>query len=1141
MYKNVRNWQKSIYRLLLQLAFVLIIGNLSGQVNDININYRVKHYTIENGLSQNYIDCIYKDSRGFIWIGTGCGLNRFDGYSFLSYKSVPGKKGISDSFINKIIEDKDGNLWIATQNGLNKYIFEKDQFIRFTKNELHPETSISENWITDLLFDNDNNLWIGTLNSGVEKITFNKELTKIQSVKKLKIDFLDNNGIAAKNINCLFKDHNGFIFIGHIFGLDRLDPKTGEVVKYQNLNNPYYFEAVVVNTVFEDSEHIIWVGYDDGILNIDFNNRKLTRLPVDKVSAPGKNKKALAHYRVSSINEDITGKILIGTLAGLYKYDKKACEFNYLPEDEGPDYSLNDKFIHSVFCDKEGNVWIGTEKGGLNKYNVSQKKFLHFDKKACNEISLNNNIVNSISENNDFIWIGTAGGGLNRYDKKNKRFSYFPHKTSQQQTISNNYISTLACNNNEIWVGTWGRGYCKNKQPLNTANLQFKTFDYEPLEPEGAPFVYVSGIIYDRENKENVWIGRADRLQLFDRKKNQTYVVKAGSAFGKEIDRIGCLYIDSRNYLWVGSPNGIRMFKLKKGLSPEKQCQPDSIFTFIQDPKVKKSLSGNYVISILEDKTGKMWFSVYGHGLCRLEKLSSNCLNAEFSTYTNENGLSNNVVYGMLEDNSNNLWLSTDWGLTRYNYKTKTSSNFYETDGLQSNQFYWAAYYKNEQGMMYFGNTKGVNFFYPDSIKLNNILPRTVITDFKVFNQSQYVSDQKNSILQKNISETSEVILQYNQNNISFEFSALSYESSEKNKYKYKLEGFDEQWTSTGADRRYASYTNLNPGTYYFSVTAANNDGFWNNNPTSIKIIITPPWWQTIWFRLLVIVWVVGSLFLAYKVRIRNLYRKKIELENLVLERTKELNEKTEKLYLQTKELDESNINLKKTNDTKDKLMAIIAHDLKSPFNSILGLLSLLTSKYDSFDDEKKKYYISLVNTSSLNLYKLLENLLQWTRAQTGKIDYDPQPFFLESLVAENLQLISNIAKEKGITLSCSCPKDLRVNADKDLLNVVIRNLLNNAVKFTHHGSISVSAECSENEKMVLLKITDSGTGIDQQKLESLFNTSNIHSTKGTAGEMGTGLGLQICYEFVLRNGGNIYVESEVGKGSCFSFTLPKV
>lgn len=1116
---------------------ILLCCSLSICANDVNL--RIQHFSTDEGLAQNYVDCVYRDSRGFIWVGTWFGLSRFDGYSFVTYQpKANNENSISDGFINAIVEDKNGDLWIATRDGINKFIFDTEEFIHFKADASQPETTIPANWISSLIIDKYDNLWVGTESNGLAKVTLNKELSEIEKVQIFEIDFLDNKSISSANIYSLLEGRDGSIYVGSLLGLDKITPSTGIVTKYQDLSNPNFFKATVVHCLFEDNEGVLWLGTESGLLSIGHNNGFPKKYDIDRSGGTERNSHSLSHELVKSVNQDLYGNMLVGTLGGLNILDKSSGEITIFPVNTDIDHSLNSSFINDIYCDEYGNVWIGTAKGGLNKYNLHQKPFFYMHHTNDNEKSLSHNIVNSIGEDDHNIWIGTAGGGLNRYNKATKKISHYTYDLTDPTTISLDYISSIACDKSQsqVWLGTWGHGINQADLSSNSNTIDFKTHLFDRTSPE-SPNTYISSSINDR--KGNLWVASPNGIVIYEAETKMFHTLDLDMAVGAPIKGIGCLLFDRDDNLWVGTTSGLRMMRMGNKQSVFEMAKPDTVFEFLHHPEDSTSLSGNFIVAILEDSTGSMWFSEYGHGISKLLSLSNDSQKAKFSHYTMADGLSNNVVYGMLEDNHDNLWLSTDEGLTKYNYIDKTTSTYYKSDGIQSNQFYWAAYYKNRDGVMYFGTTKGLNYFNPDSIKENEVLPRVVITDFKLFNKSQNVSKEKGSKLNKTISETSEIILKYNENIIAFEFSALSYFSSEKNMYRYMMEGFDEKWTTTDAKRRYVTYTNLNPGTYYFRVMGSNNDEVWNEIPTSIKLIITPPWWATLPFRVTVFLFFVGGIILIFRLRFRGLKRHKAELEALVLVRTKELKEKSVKLSKQTEELNITNKNLKSNNEAKDKLFTIVAHDLKNPFNAIMGMSELLMLNYDDFEDKDKRSMISTINQSSQNLFELLENLLEWARSQTGNINYQPEKILLEEILSKNIRLMQTQANAKGLSLSYNCPDDFLVLADVNLLSTIIRNLLNNAIKFTSKGAIVINVDVDKIDKICYIKVIDSGVGMSPEKLAGLFKVSGSDSSNGTKGETGTGLGLLVCKEFVEKNGGAISVDSIQGKGSSFIFTLP--
>jgi len=525
--------------------------------------------------------------------------------------------------------------------------------------------------------------------------------------------------------------------------------------------------------------------------------------------------------------------------------------------------------------------------------------------------------------------------------------------------------------------------------------------------------------------------------------------------------------------------------------------------------------------------------------------------------------------------------MCTNTKLAKFNPETEEFKIFSSEDGLQSNQFSEHTSFKSENGEMFFGGINGFNSFYPDSIKKNTFMPRVVINNLLVFNKPVSVGDTINDhvILKAPLDETKEITLSYKENIITFEFAALHFSSPNKNKYAYKLEGFNSDWLYTDAQNRKATYTNLAGGEYTFRVIASNNDGLWNNEGTSLKLIIIPPWWKTTWFIISFLLVIIGLTFGFFLLRVNALRNQKKILEIKVYERTAELQEtnvllenrqreveeQDEELKLQKESielintdlyetntrleerqkqieeqaetLNKQNIDLNKLNATKDKFFSIIAHDLKSPFNSILGFLELVITSFDTLEEKEKKSLLNIALQSAQNTYKLLENLLHWANSQSGSIKYTPEKFLLEEIIDDNFSLFSELAGKKGIALEKNIQEGIYMNADKNMINLVVRNLLSNSIKFTEKGVITLHTQ--KTKDATILEISDTGVGMPPEKTECLFNLEKSVSTKGTGGETGTGLGLIICKDFIDMHNGSIAVKSELGKGTTFTIKIP--
>jgi signal transduction histidine kinase len=490
-------------------------------------------------------------------------------------------------------------------------------------------------------------------------------------------------------------------------------------------------------------------------------------------------------------------------------------------------------------------------------------------------------------------------------------------------------------------------------------------------------------------------------------------------------------------------------------------------------------------------------------------------------------------------------------GISKFDPRTCKFRNFDVYDGLAANEFYMGACAKDGNGNLYFGSNNGVIYFSPDSIKDNPFIPPVYITGFKIFNK--LVPD----ILQQDISETKTITLNHKQSVISFDFVAINYIQPEKNQYAYMMEGFDKDWIYCGTKRE-VTYTNLDPGKYIFRVKASNNDGVWNNKGDYIKITIRPPWWGTKWFKISALLIFLLSLYVAYYLRIELFRTKEKELTILVRQRTVEISRANEILLERQTSIEEYAENLKEANEllinkqklienqsnqllvlnaTKDRFFSIIAHDLRNPFHVISGFAEILLNDNHKFPAEKKEKFLQMIHTSSLNGSNLLENLLQWSRAQTGRITYSPVTLSIVAIVEETITLLEADAERKNIVIKSRIDPTLTVSADENMLKTIFRNLISNAIKFTHNGSIIIETQIKE--KQLEVSITDTGIGIPKDTLDLLFRIDGKVSTKGTANETGTGLGLILCKEFIEKHGGKIWAESEVGTGSKFKFTIP--
>lgn len=1135
------------------LYSILIAVNSFGQSSNIEFD----HYTTKDGLSNGYINSILHDSEGFIWIGTANGLNRFDGISFKTYYfNTKDTTSIPGSGVNSIVEDSLKNIWVMTSNGLCVYDRMKDNFSR--KTVLVNGKKLSDYYLYTCLIDSKGYLWISAANQGVFsfKIYNNPQISNtIIYAERFDLEEDDVDRIYKKNVFSILEDNIGKIWItsfsSQLFYLDR--EKNKFITQPINHTEANKFSNKRKG-MFEDGDGDFFITIEDcGLLEWD---RKTNNFSLHKPDGQNSGPKGKVLF---AMGEDEDGLIWIGDRdeEGVSIFNKKTGKFTYCQSDPGDPYSLNTNKINCIYRDHAGSMWVGSITG-LNKYSPGKSKFNRYfsNSNQPDKLSFNNTLCFAEGENGT-IWIGTDGGGLNKLDRKSDKFTYFVNDPDNPNSLSSNSIISI-CEDHEgiLWMGTFHGGLSRMK------NGKFKTYLPGLSDPHSISNRNIWYVFED--SKQNLWVATLNSgLELFDRKAERFYhfTNKSGDSTSLCNNSINGLFEDSKQNLYITSNSGVSVIDLN---AYDFLKTPDLKFRTLLHLDDSSSLITSNTDCIKEDHDGNLWFGTVGSGIYKLDVKSG-----KFTNYSTTDGLPGNSITSILIDSDNKLWLATDKGLAKFNPETKEIVVFDPKDGLQNmNLKSWAV--KTKDGEMFFGGPYGFNSFYPDRIKYNQNknIPPVVITGLKIFNNLVEINEQfdKGILLPNAINETNELVLTHSQNFFTFEFVALDYTTPEKNEYAYMMEGFDKEWVLCGTKRE-ASYTNLDPGKYTFRVKASNNDGLWNEIGTSIRVIILPPWWETWWFRLMMGFTVITVIMSIYYWRIRQFKNQKVLLEILVAQKTSELQQMNSRLVNQAGKLNQTNTllelrqgqieeqsvelsaqkeslvlmnkELHDLNASKDKFFSIIAHDIKNPFNAILGFTTLLEENFEEWTDEMKLEIINMVHISSKNLYQLLDNLLQWSRSQRGNIEFNPEKTELKGSLYKVIDLMKATAEAKNIELKVNLPDcELALNADRQMLDTILRNLIGNALKFTNKGG-EVLVMAKESDGYATIRITDNGIGMTVDIKANLFRIDTSYSSPGTNNEIGTGLGLILVKEFVEKHGGQISVDSIVGEGTTFYFTLP--
>ncbi|MBN1951960.1 MAG: response regulator [Bacteroidales bacterium] len=1110
------------------LAFIILLfSNREASAQKKSI--RFQQYTKEDGLLQNLVDCILQDSKGFMWFGTWNGLSRFDGYEFRNFRQ---QDKVASSLINNIVydlcEDSYGNIWIATNKGLGRYLYAADSFDEFIPPDgEHPRS----NRATAVVKDHEGFIWAAFQNKLYKLRTDPTGRTRV--IKSYAFGG-SQELFSASVINHLMVDRKNQLWISTDNGLTVMDTKTGAAQTLRNEpGNQNSLPYNLVKSCFEDSEGLIWIASESGLCKYDTDNLLFKRYFHDEGQ-----KNSLAHSYCMSIAEDVNGNILIGTFGGLSIYNKDGSDnFRNYQEDPYSEYSLSNNFVNCVYSDKNGIIWIGTERGGINKYNSSRTELEYFENEVDNPNSINNNVINSILEDERNIWIGTAGGGLNRYRKESGKFEHYTFSNPSSRYRIANFVSELHRDmKGTLWVGTWGSGIYKLINE-NTATEQFINFS-NTGSANGLINNYVSSIRSDSLGR--LWIGTYEGLCSYDPQKNAFYPA-ISSTEKINMRHIGCLLFDHEQKLWVGTREE-GLFRI----STEKEGKVSVLKHFAKSDGDPASISDNYITAIFEDSEKRIWIGTYGYGL---NQLVSETSGGTFKTLTMDDGLSDNIIYRILEDNAGDLWITTEYGLSQFNTVNGLFRNFYKTDGFQNNQYYWNAACRSKDGKIYLGGMNGVNAFYPDSsfFILNRPL-KVTITDFKISGKTVRPGEEIDRIvvLNKSIQVTEQLEISYQSNDISFEFSALDYDQSSTISYAYQLEGFEKKWNLVSADRRFAIYTNLDPGKYTFRVKATGINGKWDGPVREMSIEIVPPFWATWWFRIMVVFTLVLITVAFYRYRVISLKLQKRKLEKQVHERTSKIEKQKEELQNQNKHIQrqrdklvELNRKVKAVNESKLKFFTSISHEFKTPLTLILGPIKSILG--DSKLSLSSRNSASLIDKNARRLLHLINQLMDFRKLEQGKTELRVSRVDINELLNDITLSFSSLSNQKNIDLSyipVPAPGETWVDIQK--MEIILYNLLSNSFKNSHDGdSIEVALKPDpKNSKNLLIQVTDTGIGIEKENLKYIFD--RFYQVKPESPKnYGTGIGLSLTRDLIEKHRGTITVESEPGVGTCFTIAIP--
>lgn len=1053
---------------------------------------------ISQGLSNNQVKSILKDSKGFLWFATMSGLNRYDGYQFKVFRhKLRDSASLIDDNIIRVFEGPDNKIWVDTHSGYNIFdpvtesvdrdfaAYSKklglpnapitnmvkgingDYWFLMAKQSLFKYNSLTGKTthvyelpskappVSSFAQDSHADIWMVHSNGSIEKID-NKTGNIISRFDALTTFF--KNELLNYSI---FVDNQQEIWLFAVAdtrGVFHYIPATGVLEQINKDSKPFHLNNNIVVNILQGNNNDIWISTDHGGINLLDKQTHSIRYILNNIN----DRKSLSENSIASAYKDNAGIIWVGTYKqGVSYYHADIIKFplfRHIPSVPG---SLQYDDINDFAEDAKGNIWIASNGGGLIYYNRATDKFIQYVHQPDNPNSLCNDVIVCLyMDHRQRLWIGTYFGGLDCYD--GKQFSHYKHSLTDSNSIADNSVyEIMEDSNNNLWIGTLSGGLDRMDHEKNIFH------HYKGYAPNSIHAYYISELMEDREG--NIWVGSANGIDVLEKKTGNFvyYSNFTGSTKGISNNNIISLFQDSRGLIWAGTSDGLNVF--------DKQNNSFKAF------RIEDGLPGNTILTILEDKQQRLWIS-------------------------SPNGLSCIQVHQKNED---------------VNELTINCKNYDELDGLQGIAFNENAALKTHKGELVFGGANGFNLFDPETILPDKNIPSVVLTDLQVFNKSVGIGEKINGriILPQAISQTNEVTLKYNEDVVSFEFAALNFLHPEKNKYAYKLQGFNKDWVYTDGKTRKANYTNLDPGDYTFYVKAASSDGVWNEKAVSLQVKILPPFWKTPLAYTLYILFFAAVLWFARRLLLQRA-RMRFEIE--------QQKQEAQRMH----ELDMLKI----------RFFTNVSHEFRTPLSLILSPMDKIIREAK---DTPQRKQLQLVHRNARRLLNLVNQLLDFRKMEVQELRLNPAQGDIIKFIRDIFQSFTDIAEKKNIQFSCySTVESLLMPFDYDKLERILFNLLSNAFKFTgENGKVAVQLqmEMENNRQLLAIKVIDTGIGISKEKQEKIFERFFQNDIPGSMVNQGSGIGLSITKEFVKLHNGSVWADSEPGKGSCFTVLLPVI
>ena len=1078
---------------------------------------------VEHSLSDLTVRSIVQDQDGYMWFGTNNGLNRYDGNEIVNYffdRNDP--NSLRGNLIYCLYVDSRNNLWIGTWGGgLSLYDRDLDQFISFTHNPAE-QGSIGHNDIWDIFEDSVGNLWIAT-QRGLDRFDYDSFKFE-RHLSDLTLPGESEN-LKRKSFSCITEKGDGTLWISvWKHGLLNYDQHNRRITSHyvHEPGNKHTLSTSEINTLFTDSEGVLWIGTYKGDLE---RMKYIDGVAFFEKYASGSAPLGISDDRINFIIEDDHGYLWIGTENGLNILNKATgyIEHHFHNADQGE--SLSSNHLWSAYASKNGIIWIGTLEGGVNFFDPWRRKFTSSYPAITEAKELPERFVKSIFRDAEgFLWVGTDHG-LNIFSPRNELIQTFVHKDNGLDIGGVSGI--VEDTNGTMWVATWGGGLHYMSQDRRSINRYYQHGNSETPRGISDPNIQVM----TRDYAGNILIGTSFGFVYQFNPLTDTFrhflCQDLDSLRGAPVMTI---IPDKDGSVWIGliENGGLIRHNFRTGETTRyhlKECDQDY------------SLSSNDISSLLDDGD-HLWVGTK-NGLNLLHKETG-----KVSIYDEKHSLTNKAILSMQKDIEGNIWFSTPQGLSKFDRRKGVIYNYDGRDGALGNCI---VTWKGTGSEFYFGGINGLFSFNPLRITNNTYLPQVVFTSLSIYNQKVYPNEE-DSPLDKHINRTEEIVLNHRQTSFAFEFAALNFTLPEKNQYRYILEGFDPYWVNAGT-RNVAYYTNVLPGTYVFKVQGSNNDGYWNEEPKTIKITILPPWWNTIWFRILVLIFVLAGISLLIATRTYRIKQKQLHLSKLVRERTREIENQKVKIREQAMKIHASD-------QMKIRFLTNISHEFRTPLTLILNPIDKMLRELSEKDEYRTPF--KMIKRNTLRLANLINQFLDISKIDAGELKLNLSRGDVVSFIDDIFEVYRFAATQKNIRYHVSLPKYPHIcYFDGDKIEKILYNILSNALKFTPTGGeISVKVRFSKaagdhiNDPLLQqinpvfptqmeIRIKDNGKGIPQDQLDKIFERFYQADVDYNQPAEGTGIGLSLTRDLIEIYRGKIEIKSIVNEGTEISLLIP--